>query len=201
MEDRRERILAAATRCIARRGVRGLRIQEVASEAGVSPALLYYHFTDRAGLLAASLEFVAERAARYTADAEGETEPLERIRRSLLDELQDRPDVIENSAAWGELRASAIFESSLRAPLAEATRDWIEAVAALIEQAQHAGVVSDGLDPGEAASALTALVEGLSNRWLSGSITLADARRVLGNALEHALATGALSRTTPEPAA
>ena len=40
--ERREAILTAAARVIARSGVRGLRVEEVASEAGVSPPLLYY---------------------------------------------------------------------------------------------------------------------------------------------------------------
>ena len=53
---RREAILDAAARLIARRGVRGLRVEEVATEAGVSPPLLYYHFESRAGLVRATLD-------------------------------------------------------------------------------------------------------------------------------------------------
>lgn len=46
--DRQSLILEAAVRVIARNGVRGLRVEELASEAGVSTALIYYHFKDRA---------------------------------------------------------------------------------------------------------------------------------------------------------
>lgn len=53
MKDRRRTILEAAARVIARRGVRGLRVEELAVEAGVSKALVYYHFEDRAGCCAA----------------------------------------------------------------------------------------------------------------------------------------------------
>ncbi|WP_425558559.1 helix-turn-helix domain-containing protein, partial [Kitasatospora albolonga] len=43
VSDRRTEILRAATRVISRRGVRGLRVAELATEAGVSAALIYYH--------------------------------------------------------------------------------------------------------------------------------------------------------------
>lgn len=66
MKDRRRTILEAAARVIARRGVRGLRVEELAVEAGVSKALVYYHFEDRAGLLRSTLEFIGARAERYT---------------------------------------------------------------------------------------------------------------------------------------
>ena len=62
MPDRQLVILEAAARLVARRGVRGLRMEELAAEAGVSTGLLYYHFKDRSTLLRRTLEFVNERA-------------------------------------------------------------------------------------------------------------------------------------------
>ncbi len=192
VEDRRERILEATARCIARRGVRGLRVQDVAKDAGVSPGLLYYHFTDRAGLLAASLAFVNERADRYVAATAASDDPRERVRGLLHGELQERADVRENSAAWGELRASAIFDETLRDQLAAATRDWNDAIGDAIGTAQTAG-----LDPASAAALLTALVEGLSNRWLSGTIALAEAHRLLDAAIDRLLGAEAPSGSLP----
>jgi hypothetical protein len=61
--SRRDSILKAAATSIARVGVRGLRVDEVAREAGVSLGLVYYHFTDRAGLLAETFKFLNDRAA------------------------------------------------------------------------------------------------------------------------------------------
>jgi AcrR family transcriptional regulator len=62
VRDSREAILAAVARVIARRGVRGLRVEDVATEAEVSAPLLYYHFGNRAGLVKAALEHAGERA-------------------------------------------------------------------------------------------------------------------------------------------
>src|SRR5690348_16389689 len=112
--DRKTEILEAACRVIARSGVRGLRIEELAREAGVSTALIYYYFEGRATLLKRALEYVSERAFAYT-----EPEPAltasapARLEEILLREFQDSPIVYENSVVWGELWASAVFETDL----------------------------------------------------------------------------------------
>ncbi|WP_327687461.1 TetR/AcrR family transcriptional regulator [Streptomyces tubercidicus] len=185
MPDRPTQILEAAARLIARRGVRGLRVEEVSAEAAVSTALIYYHFKDRAGLLRRTLEFISQRAVRYT-DAALETSDDPRVQLLLL-ELQDVPQVKENSAAWGELRATAVFDPDLRELLAAATRDWVEDLAGLIRQVQEAGAGGVGADPYAAAERLTALAEGLSERWLSGTTSLQRAHELLRGAVETEL--------------
>ncbi|MER5208251.1 TetR/AcrR family transcriptional regulator [Streptomyces sp. NPDC002825] len=181
--DRRRAILEGAARVIARRGVRGLRMEELATEAGVSTALIYYHFKDRAGVLRHTLEFISDRADRYTSDAGGGTGPhdaREELTQSLLLEFQDVPEVRENSTAWGELRASAIFEPELRGDLARATLGWIHDVADLLS-----GVRPSAPAPALAAAAerLTGLLEGLSTRWLSGALPLDHARELVREAV------------------
>lgn len=96
--------MEGAARVIARRGVRGLRVEELASEAGVSTALIYYHFKDRAGILRATLEFINDRAERYTTERDPAEPPLDargELEQTLLLEFQDAPGVRENSTAWG----------------------------------------------------------------------------------------------------
>ncbi|MET9515698.1 helix-turn-helix domain-containing protein [Streptomyces sp. NPDC002994] len=184
MSDRRTLILQAATRLIARRGVRGLRVEELAAEAQVSTALIYYHFGDRAGLMRRTLEFISDRAERYTEpDASPESDPRAHLEQMLLLELQDVPAVVENSSAWGELRATAVFESDLREQLRNSTYEWVEYATELIRKAQEAGTVGAEVIAADSAERLTTLVEGLSERWLSGSTSLSRARELLRGAL------------------
>jgi TetR/AcrR family transcriptional repressor of bet genes len=180
MSDTPTRILTAATRCIARSGVRGMRVGEVAREAGVSPALLYYHFTDRAGLLAATLDHINSVSTRDVADRPT-GDPAERLRALLLGEIVDDAEVRETSAAWNELRSSAVFEPELAVSVAQTTAAWNRTVA---EAARAAGVD----DPEAGAEILTGLVEGLSTRWLSDSLSTDRARALLGRAIDTALA-------------
>ncbi|MGW0393654.1 TetR/AcrR family transcriptional regulator [Streptomyces sp. NPDC003042] len=188
MAERQALILEAAVRVIARSGVRGLRVEELAAEAGVSTALIYYHFKDRAGLIRRTLAFVSDRAVGYTDEALKDAEDAREVLLRLLGgELQDTPGVRENSIAWGELRASAVFDSGLREALAESTRGWIQDTADAVADAQAAGLAALGAAPLDAAERLTALVEGLSERWLSGSLGLERARELLEGAVDAEL--------------
>jgi AcrR family transcriptional regulator len=187
--DRQLVILEAAARLVARRGVRGLRMEELAAEAGVSTGLLYYHFKDRSTLLRRTLEFVNERAGAYTDEpTPASASPRERLERKLLLELQDRPKVVENSKAWGELRASALFEQELQDVLLVSTQGWNDEIAELIAQVQDAGGEIDPEVCAAAAARLTTMVEGLSQRWLSGSMSLSDAQDLLRGGIELELA-------------
>ncbi|MEV7420561.1 helix-turn-helix domain-containing protein [Streptomyces sp. NPDC089919] len=183
--DRRRAILEGAARVIARRGVRGLRVADLAAEAGVSTALVYYHFKDRRGILRHALAFIGDRADRYTAAAEEgpavrPADPRELLERTFLLEFQDLPEVRENSTAWGELRAHTVFDPELREELAAAGAAWAAEVAELlgaVRPAAPAGAVA------AAAERLTALLEGLSVRWLSGLLPLRHARELMREAV------------------
>ncbi|MCX5192855.1 TetR/AcrR family transcriptional regulator [Streptomyces sp. NBC_00249] len=185
MTDRRRAILTGAARVIARQGVRGLRVADLAAEAGVSTALIYYHFKDRPGILRHALAFIGDRADRYTATWEGEagpgpSDPRGLLERTLLLEFQDLPEVRENSTAWGELRAHAVFDPELREDLAAAGAAWVAEVAG------HLAALCPAAPPGAvtaAAERLTALLEGLSVRWLSGLLPVAHARGLLREAI------------------
>ncbi|GAA1913975.1 TetR/AcrR family transcriptional regulator [Streptomyces durmitorensis] len=188
MAPRSTQILEAAARLIARRGVRGLRVEELAAEAGVSTGLIYYHFKDRTGILRQTLEFINDRAERYTTGGAEDAEPLaprEELEAVLLLELQDTPVVRENSSAWGELRASAVFDEVLRDDLARATLVWVQEVAALLGQVRPTAPAPALAAAGER---LTALLEGLSMRWLSGGLRIDRARDLMRGAIDAELA-------------
>lgn len=184
MSSRSTQILEAAARVIARRGVRGLRVEELAAEAGVSTALIYYHFKDRTGILSKTLEFISDRAERYTTHRDPDAEPLsprDDLDQTLLLELQDTIEVRENSSAWGELRASAVFDEVLREDLTRATLTWVQEVAALLGRVQPK---APSVALAAAAERLTALLEGLSMRWLSGTLQVDHARALMSDAID-----------------
>ncbi|AXJ08637.1 TetR/AcrR family transcriptional regulator [Arthrobacter sp. PM3] len=182
MSEKLARILNAATTCIARSGVRGMRVNDVAAEAGVSPGLLYYHFTDRAGLLAATLDHINKQVGKDdAAPASPEAgDPARHFRHLLLDEIKDDVDVRRNSVAWNELRACSIFEQELAEPLSRTTAEWNREIARALVAA------TDGTSQEEAAvtaEILTCLVEGISGRWLNGFISTDHARSLVTTAI------------------
>ncbi len=176
-EDTRERILSACERVIARSGLRGFRMQEVAREAGVSIGLLAYHFGDRDGLLEAALDHVNESAA-IRAETPGEQPAPARLIALLTSEFGDDAGIRDGSVAWNELRASAVFDAGQARAVARSTADWQQRVVELVRES----LGPQGADPEPIALLLTALVEGLSGRWLTGQITAAQAQDAMRDA-------------------
>ena len=187
--DNREAILVAVARVIARRGVRGLRVEDVAAEAGVSAPLLYYHFENRAGLIKAALEHASERAPSTALREPSRGTGYEAVSEALLNELSDEPEVRDNAAVWGEVSASAVFENELREDVYRVTDCWRAAVCEAIQ----AGIADGSIrivDPDTAADQLISLVDGLCTRWLAGTMERNRARELLRDALRVLLSPG-----------
>jgi AcrR family transcriptional regulator len=184
--DGRTALLESACRSIAQKGLRGLRVEEVASDAGVAASLIYHHFGDRAALLRAALEHVGQKAAAYT-ETDHEASGRDELKATLQAEIQDDPEVRDNSAAWGEFRDAAVFDESLRPTLFRYTREWIDDVADLLRRGQGDGSVARELDPEQVGQQLTALTEGLSTRWLASFLTTEQARNELLAGIERFL--------------
>ena len=105
------------------------------------------------------------------------------IRTLLLDEIRDDESVRAKSIVWNEIRAIAVFEPLLAEHLAQSTKVWQDHIAGLLQT--QSDIPQGRAD--EIALLLTALVEGLSGRWLSGLITPEEARSALGRGLDTVL--------------
>jgi AcrR family transcriptional regulator len=187
----RAAILDAAAAAILRDGVRGLRVEQVARDAGVSTPLLYYHFKDRAALVRAALDH-SNAEAPSTAVLKGAHAATGRARvtDALLAEFDDAPAVRRNTVIWNEVTALAAFDHELRADVVRVTQGWARLVAGALREGIADGSISGLVDPDLAAHALTSLCDGLSVRWLAGALELSDARRQLQFALDAVLGPG-----------
>jgi AcrR family transcriptional regulator len=181
----RDRILAVTAAMIARRGIRGLRVEEVAEQAGVSTGLLYYHFESRAGLVNAAFEAASEKAPstalRVASDSRSGYEALED---ALLAELDDKPSVRDYAIVWGEVSAQAVFEKDLRPRVRRITHAWRDTVAGAILRGIDDGSIRPDVNAEDAAELLIVLVDGFSVRWLARSLELPRARELMRGALE-----------------
>ena len=184
----RQAIVAATVAAVAERGVRGMRVEDVAARAGVSTALLYYHYGDRLTLIRAALdEANAQAPSGVLRGRHGGATAFEAVRDALLREFGEEPAIRANSIVWNEVSASAVFEPELRDDLRRVIAEWngwvAEAIAAGIEE----GSIRAGIDPGETAALLTSVVEGLSLRWLAGSLEQERARALCRDAIDAIL--------------
>lgn len=189
-ERTRQAIVDATVEAVAERGVRGMRVEDVAARAGVSTPLLYYHFGDRLTLIGAALEKAnAQAPSGVLREPHAGTTAFDAVRDALLREFdEDDPIIRNNSIVWNEVSASAVFEPELRELLVRVTVEWNEWVAEAIAAGVEEGSIRGGLDPLETAELLTSLVEGLSMRWLAGSLSLERVRLLCSDAIESVLA-------------
>ena len=125
------RILAAARKSFAEHGWAGTTMRGVAREAGVDPALVPYYFSDKRGLLAASIEVPANFTEAVVA---AQAAPVKRRGRAFVDTMLG----LWEDPETGEILHS-IFLTAAHEPLAmERLR---EAFAASV-----LAVVSESLD-------------------------------------------------------
>jgi AcrR family transcriptional regulator len=167
--SRRDEILAAACRVIARAGIDRLRMSDVAGEAGVSTALVHYYCATRDELLTDAFRFADERAARVEERAGQGLPPVERIQRLLLLYLDDEgSDIYETWILWREMWNHALFDTSLRPALESSYHDWVRGLAAIVREGQADATIAASTDPEAAVWRLTAFVEGLGPLMLLG---------------------------------
>jgi AcrR family transcriptional regulator len=106
----RERILDAAIERIASDGIDAVRIARIAMDAGVSTALVHYHFATREALLAEALEHSFERAGDVRIGETGERRLRDMVESCLpLAGEQEKDWVL-----WVELWLRAVRHPELR---------------------------------------------------------------------------------------
>jgi len=113
----RERILEAATELFAQKGYAGTGVDQLAARSGIAKTAIYYHFGNKAGLLAAALERAAstwiegiDQASRQAGDWSSRLDSALAGMRALLEEkpwifklvqilafevAEDKPDIRE----------------------------------------------------------------------------------------------------------
>lgn len=167
----RERLLDAAERVFVEHGVARTSLTEVAVAAGVTRGAVYWHFRDKADLLAA----MCERA----------TLPLEGIDHAALAMAEDNPLAALRSLALSalnrlasDLRAQAVFEvvfhkTERTGELAEigrrqdrARRDCQSNIEAILDRAVISGQMPGDTDTKLVARLLHGSVSGLMHDWV-----------------------------------
>ncbi|KAB2897350.1 MAG: TetR/AcrR family transcriptional regulator [Dokdonella sp.] len=144
--DLRPRVLDAALACYARHGIAGTSLRAIASEAGVTPALLHYYFGDALRLRQAVVdERVLPAIAAFRAHLALEGEPV-----ALATRFVDGVAALVAAHPW--LPALWVREilcegGALRDLLRQFVSPVPQALAAGFADAQREGRLDPGLDP------------------------------------------------------
>jgi AcrR family transcriptional regulator len=190
---RREQILAATLRLVARDGFARVTLRDVAAEVGVVHGLIRHYFATREQLVAAAFD------AAVLAELEGDEEVAERVEpvEALADWLTSTPR--EHYFVWIDAWSEAPRNPELHAALTRHHRDCERRLARIIERLDEAGLGRSD-DPAGDARMLTALVDGMAvQHHAIGLVSREEADRVVYTAAENrlALSPGTLERSRP----
>lgn len=156
---RLDALLSTACEVIARRGLANTRTADVAAAAGVSQALVFYHFETKDNLLARAFEYAAEQElSRVETVVRSSAPPLEKVRRILR---LYGPNASKMWAMWIDGWAESMRVPELERVTRRLDLRWREA----LSEAIRAGVASGAFacpDPQGAAWRITALADGLT---------------------------------------
>ena len=167
--ERRQRIVAAATRLFGRHGIAQTSLTDVARRAGVPLTSLYDYFRDKRDLVAAVPE--ANYAALYAqlaAARSGATSPPSDARQQLRDIFVRNLEYIRANPDWGRVffleiwPSAAIAEARIRRAVDRYGMRYVE----LIRGAIASGAYDRRLDPYLAMSMLMGGLCHLTAVWL-----------------------------------
>lgn len=143
--ERRTSILAVAKVLFADRGFHGVSVDEIARRVGVSPAVLYQHFSSKDALYEGVLDSLAAPRETYVEAALGGPDDfasvLSRITRVFIERVEEDPDYFRmelQAALEGGDIASRFFASRW-----QSIADYIEYSLRELAQQKRASVVNE----------------------------------------------------------
>jgi AcrR family transcriptional regulator len=177
--DRRLEILDAAQRCFARSGFHGASMQEICSEAAMSPGNLYRYFPSKEALIAGICERNRAEAAESLMSvdrAPGFFEGLAAVARHYLVERTE-----EEAGLCAEIMAESRRNPEIARLHTELERDIKGRLIEMLRRAAGRGEISAAVDLDGAATMLMVLSDGMS--WRRASDPSFKAESVLPHVL------------------
>lgn len=163
-EERREQLIKATIKCIARKGLSGTTMADVTSEAGLSLGIINLHFQSKDKLLVATLSYVADEYKEGwnrvldddTLDAVGKISAL--IAHDFSASIVNRNKLAIWYAFWGEARSRPTYQKICSDSDQQSTASMQVLCNDIITQGDYPQVDADLV-----ATGYTALADGL---WL-----------------------------------
>ncbi|GAA3067043.1 TetR/AcrR family transcriptional regulator [Streptosporangium carneum] len=171
---RREDLLRTACDVIAAQGFGHTRTADIAQAAGVSQALLFYHFETKEKLFAQAFAYAAERDLEALTKVESAAgSPLERLRALLR--LYSPAGRSKSWALWIDAWAESIRNAELEEMSRRIDLRWKQALRAIIDDGTGTGAFTCA-DPDGSTWRIVSLIDGLSTQATVHRRVLSQAR-------------------------
>jgi AcrR family transcriptional regulator len=177
-----DRIRAAASRVVARRGMAATRMVDIAREAGVSPAIIHYYFKSREAVLLAALYWASEQwQARVNDPRSRSLDPVSRLRQVINESVPTNPDQRDEYFVWLDAWVASRTYTRFLPACSAISRSWTILVASILADGEAAGVFRLAASPSEVAQRFVSLANDLGFRCVVGYEEMPPpaARRIL----------------------
>ena len=168
-EKRRQQLIDATIKCIARKGMGSTTLGDVAGEAGLSQGIVNLHFESKDNLLNETLTFIADEYKTQFDRALEKSGPDAAGKLHALMALDLRPSILDRRklavwfAYWGEVKSRPTY----RRICEESDEYYDEIVRSLCEELINEGDYED-ISGTSIATALSSMTNGM---WLSSVIS------------------------------
>jgi AcrR family transcriptional regulator len=176
-----QRLLDAARKLIARRGLSDTTLEDIAEEAGYTRGAFYSNFSSKGDLFIELLRRDREASTAGLRALRDDSLPLEHIRERLREIHGQMYRTNESFMNWTEARMLAARDAGFRAKLDALLVERRAEVAELIRYVYGRLGIAPPLAPAAVALGFNSLIEGVKLNMLSspGSMTSEDAESVL----------------------
>jgi AcrR family transcriptional regulator len=167
---RRDQIMRATLRIIARKGVSSLTTAALAREVGISEANLYRHFRNKDEIYMATVGQVQELISKNLEQVlTGESEPVVALKRffMLQIELMEENNGIPRLMFSEELHV----HQQMREKILQTMYGVSEKLASLFRDGQKAGKIRKDIDALTTVLMFVAMMQGLAFRWSLGGFS------------------------------
>jgi TetR/AcrR family fatty acid metabolism transcriptional regulator len=165
--DKRERILDAAVRVLARKGFQATRVSEVAKAAGVADGTIYLYFDSKDDLLVSLYEDRVERLLRYL---EAELPRVKTARDKLRRIIEVQLGLLESERDLAEVLTVILRQSSklMKEHAAPKFNAYLDVIARVVADGQASGELRDDVAPRLVARAIFGALDGIAMTWALG---------------------------------
>jgi AcrR family transcriptional regulator len=176
-----QRLLVAARKLIAKRGLSDTSLEDIAEEAGYTRGAFYSNFGSKGDLFIELLRRDHEATNAQLRALRDDSLPLDHIQQRIREIYGRMYRTNESFMNWTEARMLAVRDAKFRVKLDALLVEKRAEVAALIEYFHGRVGIASPLPPTALAMGINSLVEGVKLTMLSspGDLTSADAESVL----------------------
>jgi AcrR family transcriptional regulator len=162
-KDRRAQLVRIAYRHIAEHGFEGLRVHDVAHEAGINNATLHYYYPTKEALIQGVVDLLIGGFATAWTPGPGANpgSALEELRMEFADAEHRLLESPEQIVVYTELRVRALRDPDVGRQFGRLDASWRRHLVGLVERGMRAGEFRTDLDPGFVANVLMVQFKGI----------------------------------------